>query len=215
MGGHQNALLPKVHDAVAESFVATAFDIRENFRLIVNTRAYQRQLPKSGMDHEQPYAAARTGKLRGDEVFDSLVTAISLPNITPPPVKPTAAIRFPPPPKSTRDIVAEAFGFDPSLSQDEVFRTMGQAMLLMNNEQLQAQITSQPGSGTMLAKLLEDEADDKAAVDRLFRLLLARGPTAKETTIALGHVKEVGRRGEAFEDLLWSLINSAEFTVRK
>src|SRR5581483_4956224 len=141
--------------------------------------------------------------LRGDEVFESLVTAISLPNVTPEAVKPTAAIRFPPPPKSTRDIVAEAFGFDPSLPQDEVFRTMGQAMLLMNNEQLQAQINAKPESGTMLAKLLEQEPNDRAVVERLFQLLLARKPTAKEAEITLQHVREVQQRGPAFEDVLW------------
>lgn len=215
MGGAENALLPQVHKALAESLAASGFDIKEHFRLLANTRIYQRQLPKKKMSDEQPFAAAKTGKLRGDEVFDSLVTAISLPNVTPPEVKPTAAIRFPPPPKSTRDIVAEAFGFDPSLPQEEVFRTMGQAMLLMNNEQLQAQINAKPDSDTMLAKLLADEPNDRAVIDRLFQLLLARRPSEREVKIALGHVKEVGQRGDAFEDVLWGLINSAEFTVRK
>ena len=51
--------------------------------------------------------------LRGDEIFDSLATAIALPNVQPEKAKPTGAIRFPIPPKSTRDLVNEAFDTAP------------------------------------------------------------------------------------------------------
>jgi iron(III) transport system substrate-binding protein len=62
----------------------------------------------------------------------------------PPAMKATGAYRFPPPPKSTRDLVNEAFGFDPSAEQSNVARTMQQAMLLMNNKQVQAQVNADP-----------------------------------------------------------------------
>src|SRR5207248_1629991 len=107
----------------------------------------------------------------------------------------------------TRDIVAETFGFDPSLTAEEVCRTMNQAMLLMNNDQLHAQINAKPDSGTMLSKLLFAEPDDRTAFVRLFKILLARQPADKEIAVALEHVRSIGDRGNAFEDLLWSLIN--------
>ena len=46
---------------------------------------------------------------------------------------------------------------------------MNQAMLMMNNEQLQAQINASPESGTLLSKLLAENADDEAVIDQLFR----------------------------------------------
>jgi hypothetical protein len=112
-------------------------------------------------------------------------------------------------------LIGDTFGFDPSLAPGEVFRSMGQAMLLMNNDQVNAQVNSKPGSGTMLATLLESEKDDDAAVRQLFLALLARPATDREVTISLNHVKRIGKRGPAFEDLLWSLINSAEFTTKR
>jgi hypothetical protein len=204
-------------------------------RVIAQTEAYQRQLPaefdRSGTREssasgdggiltnsatgETPFTAARPAKLRGDEVFDSLVTALGLPNVKPEPKKPTGDIRFPPPPKSTRDIVAETFGFDPSLTAQDIPRTMPQVMLMMNNDQLQAQINADPDSGTMLARLLAQESDDKAAVAQLYQNVLARAPKDKELEIALEHLSTGGKRSEAFEDLLWSLINSAEFTSKR
>lgn len=212
MAEHVNPIAPRTHVALAQDFAASGFDVKQLYRLILNTRTYQRPLSAEG---EQPYAVARAEKLRGDEVFDSLVTAVGLPNITPPTVKPTKEIRFPPPPKSTRDIVIEAFGYDPSLPPAEVLRTMGQAMLLMNNDQLQAQIDARPGRPTLLSKLLASEPDNEAALERLFQLVLARQPTERELGIGREHLAAVGERGPAFEDLLWSLLNTAEFTTKR
>jgi len=209
---HQRHLLPRVHQAVATHFVATGFDIKDFFRLVMNTEAYQRVHPL-GEDHPTKPSAPR--KLRGDEVFASLSLAIGLPNFTPAAVKPTAAIRFPPPPKSTCDVVVDQFGYDPSFAPEDITRSMAQAMLLMNNDQVQKQIDADPKSGTLLSQLLQKESDDRKAVTRLFLQVMARQPSAKEMTIALDHVKSVGKRGDAFEDILWGLINSAEFTTRK
>jgi hypothetical protein len=211
-------VLPKVHDALAAHFVATGFDHKELVRVITNTAAYQRPLAPSEEGSESaepaPFAMAKTKMLRGDEVFDSLVTAIGLPNVQPEKTKPTDAVRFPIPPKSTRDLVNEAFGYDPSFEDDLLVRSMKQAMFLMNNTQLQKQIDARPESDTHLAKLLTAESDNERAVVKLYRGVLGRSPTEKEQQLLLGHIHKVNDRGAAFEDILWSLLNSAEFTTR-
>jgi len=209
------AVLPVVHEALSAEFKASGHDVKAFFRLITNSQTYQQQLAMSESMADRPFAAGTTGKLRGDEIFASLVTAIELPNVTPPKMAPTKEIRFPPPPKSTRDLVAEAFAFDPSARVEDVSRTLQQAMLLMNNDQLQKQVDARPESGTVLSKLLQEESDNRAAVDRLFQLILARKPRETELKLTLEHVSAVNSRGEAFEDVLWSLVNSAEFTTKR
>jgi len=206
-------VLPGVHARVAEHFVASECDVRAVFRLVLNTRAYQRRLAP----HEpaSPFAAAVARKLRGDEIFRSLVTAIELPNIEPPRTKKTGINRFPPPPKTTKDLVDEAFGYDPSMKDEMITRTMKQAMFLMNNEQVQAQIDASPGSETFLAKLVAEEKDDERAITRLFESVLSRRPSEAEKNLVLRYVEGCESRTAAFEDLLWSLINSAEFTTRR
>ncbi len=148
-------------------------------------------------------------------MFDSLVTAVAIPNVTPPKEKATAAIRFPVPPKSTRDLVNEAFGYDPSFKDDLLVRSMKQAMFMMNNEQLQKQIDARPESETILAQLLKADADNKSVATKLYRIVLARSPSDRELGVVLAHVNQVSDRGPAFEDVLWSLLNSAEFTTRR
>ena len=215
IGAGNEPQLREVHQPLTAHFIASGFDAKSLFRVIVNSRAYQQRLADNPSFGEKPFAAGRTAKLRGDEVFQSLVTAIDLPNVTPPKIAPTKEIRFPPPPKSTKDVVSEVFGFDPSLRPEDVSRTLGQAMLLMNNHQLQAQINADPDKGTALSKLVATESDNAKAVSKLFQLVLARQPGEAEAKIALEHVSSLPNRGDAFEDLLWSLINSAEFTTKR
>lgn len=204
-----DAILPELHAALAGHFVATSYDFKDLLRVVVLTRAYQRPLGTE----EQPGAIVK--KLRGDEVFDSLAAAIDLPNVTPKQEKATQEVRFPPPPKSTRDLVNEAFGYDPSFSDDLLLRTMKQSMFLMNNEQIQKQIDARPESATFLAKLVAAEQDNGKVVEKLYLSILARRPTDREQEIAKKHLGNATSRREGMEDLLWALINSAEFTTRK
>lgn len=214
MAQHNEAVLPEVHDALANSFERSGFDVKHVFRVITGSQAYRRQL-RLGKAVEESFATAEPTQLRGDEVWASLVTAVQIPNVTPPKRKPTGDERFPPPPKSTRDLVAEAFGFDPSTPLDAIPRTMAQAMLLMNNKQVQAQVNGSAEADTTLSKLLSTISDDRQLVITLFQRTLARHPSDQEIKIALEHVEKVGNRTAAFEDVLWGLLNSAEFTTRK
>ncbi len=211
LGNSRPRELPAVHEALAGHFTASGFDVKDLFRLVMNSKAYRhnpRFEPAGGESGTPP-------RLRGDEVFAALKVGVALPDVTPEAVKPTAEIRFPPPPKSTRQLVNDAFGADPSLSPVDAPRTIGQALWMMNNEQLQAQINAAEGSGTVLADVLAEHKDDTAACQQLFSRTLAREATPEELRISLEHVKRVGERRAAFEDLLWSLINSAEFTTRR
>jgi hypothetical protein len=208
-------VLPEIHTALADHFIANQFDVKDVFRVVALSRSYQREIRDADRGMKKPFAAIPAGRLRGDEVFDSLEAAIELPNVTPPQAEASGAFRFPPPPKSTRDLVNEAFGYDPSAEQSNVARTMQQAMLLMNNKQVQAQVNANPASGTVLAKLLAEEKDDDDAIVKLYQRSLARRPTTQEISLAKQHLKAAGSRGEGFEDLLWGLINSAEFLSRR
>jgi hypothetical protein len=212
LGDH---VLPELFASVADHFIAAEFRPKELFRTIALSRGYQRPLADTPKGWVKPFSVISPGRLRGDEVFASLTSSLELPNVTPPAVKPTAEIRFPPPPKSTRDLVNEAFGFDPSLAAENVTRTMQQAMFMMNNSQVQQLVNATNESGTILAKLLAETQDDNVVLQKLYERLLARKPTEKELQIAREHIAQVKDRSAAFEDVLWGLLNSAEFTSRR
>ncbi len=208
-------VLPEIHSALADHFIASEFNVKDVFRVVALSHSYQREIHDAEKSTSQPFAAIPAGRLRGDEVFDSLEAAIEIPNVIAEQAATSGEFRFPPPPKSTRDLVNDAFGFDPSAEQANVARTMQQAMLLMNNKQVQAQVNANPASGTMLAKLLIEEKNDEAAIAKLYGKVLARKPTTQEISLAQEHVKSLGNRHAGFEDVLWGMINSAEFLSRR
>lgn len=225
LGEGAEPLLAEAHEALASHFIASNFDAKSVFRVLVNTKAYQAvervemTPPSDSTDAESAdriavFTGARPKKLRGDEVFDSLVAAISLPDVKGEQEKPTAAVRFPPPPKSTRDLVNDAFAYDPVYRDSLINRTMKQAMFLINNDQVLKQVDAAPQSETMLSKLLREEDDNELVVKVLYARVLAREPSDREREIVLQHVESVENRDRAFEDVLWSLLNSAEFTTR-
>lgn len=192
LGPTKEVALPEVLIALAGSFQASGYDPRWLIRTIANTDAYQRQLTSK--------------RLRPDALWDSLVHVFGK-------IEPGArfhtggGVRF----NSSflEGKFRTEFDFDPSLDADEVNGTIPQALFLMNNSVLNGHIAATKTSA--LGRMLRDHRDDAAAVDQLYRLVLVRTPTERERRRCLDYVAESSTREAAFEDLLWALINSAEF----
>ena len=58
------------------------------------------------------------------------------------------------------------------------------------------------------------ELEDDQLVHELYVRCLARKPTKAELATCLAFVRNVGDRQAAFEDILWTLVNSVEFRFR-
>ena len=86
---------------------------------------------------------------------------------------------------------------------------MVQALHLMNSDKLQAKLADKNGRAAKLGQ--EDKPRDEV-VNELYLALYSRWPSDEEKRIALESL-EVGspKRQQAVEDLIWALINSAEF----
>ena len=52
-------------------------------------------------------------------------------------------------------------------------------------------------------------------VREAFLGVLARTPTDAETQRYVSYLKSAGNRGEAIDDVLWVLVNSAEFVTKR
>jgi hypothetical protein len=110
-------------------------------------------------------------------------------------------------------MVYQAFKENPSTPSQEVHGTIPQALVMMNSALVHA-YTSAEGK-TLLADLLAKEQTDEQIVAALYEKVLARKPTAEEQAKCQRYVKKVGDRKEALEDVLWALVNSTEFLLKK
>jgi hypothetical protein len=66
-----------------------------------------------------------------------------------------------------------------------------------------------------LARILSEFEDDQIAIEELYLLVLARQPSDNERQICSDYLAEVDHRTEAFEDLMWGLLNSSEFLSKR
>ena len=107
----------------------------------------------------------------------------------------------------------DTFNFDPSTLRDEFTSTIPQALFLMNSPRAGGAVDGQ--GRTSLARMLSEIRDDEALTVELYLRCFSRHPKPSEIKTCLAYIREVRNRKEAFEDILWSLINSAEFRYRR
>ena len=110
-------------------------------------------------------------------------------------------------------MVYQAFKENPSTPMQEVHGTIPQALLMMNRALVHAS-TSADGK-TLLADLLAKGKTDDEILAALYERVLTRKPTAEETATCQRYIRKVGDRKEALEDVLWALVNSTEFLIKK
>jgi hypothetical protein len=211
IGPDRQATAPEVLDYLASQFVANKHDIKWLLRTITATAAYQRESRSRRGPEETPMLANVAQRLRADQLYTAVTSALGAPlagRARRPGAGPLAKLRTP------RAQFNTVFGYDPSAPRDEIAGAIPQALAVMNSPQLAAGMNGdRPRS--MLGALLVDETDDNAVANELYLRTLSRTPTAKESEVALAYVKQAGSRDEGFEDVLWALVNSAEFMHRR
>jgi hypothetical protein len=226
----------EVMDALASAWAKGGYDIKWLYETVANTKTYQRQSrsPVASAAVDDLSGANCPTRLRADQILQNLrqVTGFPIVGIKVPEIgtrrmgsaakaKAQAKAKSAGVPPQLAGPLARAavkanqtFSFDPSTPDDELSGTIPQALFLMNAPDLNRAVEARDGS--VLRKILEENPkDDAAALTALYRRVLARVPNDDESKIALGYVKEVGDRNEAFEDLFWSLLNCAEFLSRR
>tara|TARA_R110002072_G_scaffold173600_2_gene328429 strand:- start:227079 stop:228920 length:1842 start_codon:yes stop_codon:yes gene_type:complete len=216
MGPDRTASFPEVLDLLAAQFTANSYDIRWLMKTIVLTQTYQREIRSTEPGAEAvPFASATATRLRGDQLYSSIITVLGNES--------TAGrgrglqmgngggmYRGA---RSPRDQFGELFGFDPSTPQADITGNIPQALFMMNSPLLASQINAR--GFTKLTGLLRRFPDNEDAIDELYVMILSREPSDREIKIATDYLAEVGNREEAFEDLMWSLLNSSEFLSKR
>ncbi len=213
MGPDRECSAPQSLDFLAKQFASHDYDVKWVYRTIMATAAYQRESRSRHLPGETPFAANCPQRLRGDELFSALMRAIGVEDDRVPrqPGKGGGG-RYQP--RDTRAVFNTVFGYDPSVRRDEVTGSIPQALLLMNSPQLARAINGKTDA-TSLGELLATTKDNAAVTTELYLRCLAREPKPAEMKTCLEHVQQTGNRAEAFEDVLWALVNSTEFLHRK
>ena len=212
MGPEKEAFMPEVLARVAGSFRGGDYDIKALFRTLLNSETYQRQIrPGESPDQHLLFAAHSMSRLNANALWMSLVDTLG--QMGGPPFGAKAAFapfaRF----AGFEGLFKQEFGYDPSTKAEEVEGSVSQALLLMNNPQINQKIRA---NGTnLLARILSSYTQDDEAIRMVYLRALARRPTDREMARCRDHIRTASSRTDAFEDILWALINSTEFQTKR
>lgn len=195
---------PEIMDALTRYFVATGFDLRELYRALTRTQAYGLSSVSSDAAPAAELFASREMKpLSADQMFDSLERL----RLNPPQIMGGNPLNSP-----LADPRRQAFLAKfppPGRSAVEYQSGVLQALTLLNGEATTN--LSQSDNGGLLAAIRSPLFNHEERVRILFLAALARLPNDQELARFADHLRKGPPEPQAAEDLLWVLINTAEF----
>jgi hypothetical protein len=202
---------PELLDALAGRFVAHGYDLKDLVRTLCTSRVYRLSSEPNAFNGDDRRNLSRYVPRRlGAEVLLDAIDAVTL-----------ASTRFDGLPPGTRAVQLPdnlvdsyflgAFGRPDSASACECERssdaTLAQALHMLNS----AEVLDKVG-GPRVARLAADPRPHPERLRTLYLAALGRPPRDSELALLLDHIQTRGERvREAYEDIVWSLINSKEF----
>jgi hypothetical protein len=217
---------PELLEALAQHFIRSGFDLKGLVRLLCQSQTYQLSATPNAhntMDR-QYYARFYPRRLAAEVLLDAVDTATGNQTSFPGTLAGTRAVQLPDNSFNAGSYFLTVFGRPEASSACECERSqeasLSQSLHLLNSKELQAKLSATDGRSARLARRPAGEFDD--GMDELCLALLSRPPTSAERTAARAHLeRRVGakteaaateaKRREAFEDIVWALINTKEF----
>ena len=204
---------PELLDALAADFAGHGFDLRHLMRRIMNSRLYQlSSLPnKTNVQDTSSFSRFYRRRISAENLHDILVQVSGVESGFNNLRRDARSVEL----WTTRmdSALLESFGLPNSSENCPVERddrpSMVQALHLMNSDKLQAKLADKHGRAAKLGQ--EDKPSDEV-VNELYLALYSRWPSDEEKRVALEAFKGGdAKRDEAVEDIIWALINTAEF----
>jgi hypothetical protein len=209
-------------DFLEKEFVASGYDFKSLYRLILNSETYQLSaIPRSS----QPEAAANFAyyplrRLEAEVLIDAVdqitganelySSAIPEPYTFIPDTLRSVAL----PDGSVTSPFLEMFGRPPRDTGLESERnnriSASQKLFLLNSSQFQRKLDS----SRMIAFQSSPNRPPADIVRGMYLGILSRFPTPAETQLALAHFHSGLGKRQAATDLAWALLNSTEFLYR-
>jgi hypothetical protein len=199
-------------DELAAYFVQSRFDLRQLWRTLANTRAYQLSSQAGDREPAEPelFARMQTKPLTPEQLYDSFMLLAPQVGVMPQvgvasvlpvgldedPARVEFVRRMRPPPGSATEYRAGTL----------------QALMLMNGP-LAASVTGYDQS-RLIGALDAPFMDERDQIESMFLAVLAR-PADEDELDACAHALKSAEPGDdrkrALSDILWALLNSTEF----
>ena len=204
---------PELLDALSESFISSKFDLKQLLRTICRSSTYQLSAEPNqyNLNDKQNFSRYYPKRLTAEVLLDALdlVTA-SQTGFNGLPAG-TKAIQLPD--NGANTYFLTVFGKPEGASACECERSqeanLAQSLHLLNSAEVQSKLSNGNGRAAKLAQDMTRTPEQK--IHDLYMWVFSRPPAADETSVALAHINRVENKQQAYEDILWALVNTKEF----
>jgi hypothetical protein len=212
-------------DALARELAAQGFDQKRLIRTIMASRTYQLSATpnETNRDDETHYSHALVRPVPAEPLLDAIAQVTGVPIAFDGFPDGTRAVQLPALPIPARgEKVGDGLRFlrlfgkperllscDCERSDDA---TLGQALQLISGSLINRSL-GEPDN--RLGRLLQAGQSDRDILEELFLASLCRPPTDSERAALEPRLQQASDRRRALEDVLWALLSSKEFLLRK
>jgi hypothetical protein len=212
---------PELLDALAKELVDSKFSLKHLVKVIVKSRTYQlSSAPNEFNKHDkQSFARFYPRRMSAEVLYDAVSQVTNTPaafgGLPTDKHSPNRAIMLPD--EAFQSYFLDVFGRPQRISACECERVseanLAQALHLLNSQEIQDKLTRGGARADLLAK---DPRTDAEKVDELFLWAFSRLPSAEHRQVALEHInRHQMNKKQAYENLLWALINTKEFVFNQ
>lgn len=204
---------PELLAALSKHFVESGFDLKELVRTICNSRAYQlsSQPNEYNLTDKQNFSRYYPKRLTAEVLLDAInQVTLSTTDFSELPAG-TRAVQLPD--QASNSYFLTVFGRPQAETACECERSqeanLAQSLHLLNSAEVQGKLTAKTGRAAML--VADAGRSDADKLRELYLLVYSREPVAEEIAIAQAHLDKTPEKQQAYEDLIWALLNTKEF----
>ena len=213
-------------DALAKDLTEHGFDQKHMIRTIMNSRTYQlsSRPNETYAEDETNFSRNLVRSLPAEALLDALAQVTGTTQVFDGHEDVKRAGQLPSLPVLRRGKVGQGstyrflrlFGKPERMLSCDCERsdstTVAQALNLITGDIVNKAL-EQPDN--RLGRLLKEGSSNAAILDELYLACLCRQPTQAEITTILPNIDRAASRREAWEDVLWGLVNAKEFQLRR
>ncbi len=202
---------PELLDSLATDFAENGFDLKRLVRLICTSQTYAlSSLPNAyNQNDKQNFSRFYPRRLNAEVLLDAIDNLTDSKTAFAGTAKGTRAVQLPD--NDFDSYFLTVFGRPNAASACECERSsdvnLAQCLHLLNSKEVQTKL-----GGARSKKLADEKRDIKELLDEVYLLAFSRHPTDEEQSIATTYVSDrKDNPQQAYEDILWALMNTKEF----
>ncbi|RLT02025.1 MAG: DUF1549 domain-containing protein [Planctomycetota bacterium] len=208
---------PELLDALTKHFRDNRFDLKDLVRTICKSNAYQLSSQPTESNHadQQNYSSFYPRRLPAEVLYDSVNAVADTPSNFGTIPQGTTAVQLPD--NGFNNYFLEVFGKPEAESACECERSaeanLSQSLHLLNSDDVQGRLQNGQGRAARFTRELDRPDADK--IRELYLAAFGREPRPEESTFILSQIAESQNEQQAWEDVIWAILNTREFQFVK